>query len=194
MASYTLDFSSVCQLTDEQFYKLCRKNPDTKLERNAQGEIIIMPPTGGETGKLNAKLTSRFVVWNEQTQLGEVFDSSTCFKFPNGANRSPDVSWIKQERWNTLTSEEKEKFPPIVPDFVIELMSPSDDLSQTQRKMEEYIEQGVKLGWLINPKNRQVEIYRPGRDVEIVESSTMLAGEDILSGFVLDLQIVWKSV
>ncbi|ELR97495.1 Uma2 family endonuclease [Gloeocapsa sp. PCC 73106] len=192
IASYTLDFSSVCQLTDEQFYQLCRKNPDVKLERNAQGEIIIMPPTGGETGKLNAKLISRFVVWNEQTQLGEVFDSSTCFKFPNGANRSPDVSWIKQERWNILTPEEKEKFPPIVPDFVLELMSPSDHLSQTQRKMEEYIEQGVKLGWLINRKNRQVEIYRSERDVEIVESPTMLAGEDILSGFVLDLQIVWN--
>ncbi|HAC65231.1 MAG TPA: hypothetical protein DCF68_17305, partial [Cyanothece sp. UBA12306] len=150
MTAYTLNFSAVCQLTDEQFYQLCQKNPEIKFERNAQGEIIIMPPTGGETGKFNAKLISRFVVWNEQTQLGEVFDSSTCFKLPNGANRSPDVSWVKRERWNILTPEEKEQFPPIVPDFVVELMSPSDRLSETQEKMDEYLTQGVKLGWLIN--------------------------------------------
>ena len=186
MTAYRLDFSPVCQLTDEQFYQLCRKNPDIKFERNAQGEIIIMPPTGGETGKRNAKLISRFVVWNEQTQLGEVFDSSTCFKLPNGADRSPDVSWIKQERWDALTPSEKEKFPPIAPDFVLELMSPSDRLSETQEKMQEYIEQGVKLGWLINRKNRQVEIYRPGQDVEVLDSPTTLSGEDVLPNFVLE--------
>jgi Uma2 family endonuclease len=199
MTAYTLDFSPVCQLTDEQFYQLCRKNPDLKFERNAQGEIIIMPPTGGETGKRNAKLISRFVIWNEQAQLGEVFDSSTCFKLPNGADRSPDVSWIKQERWDALTPEEKEKFPPIAPDFVLELMSQGDPegirfavrLSETQEKMQEYIEQGVKLGWLINRKNCQVEIYRPGSDVEILDSPPTLSEEDILPGFVLDLQIVW---
>jgi Uma2 family endonuclease len=191
MNAYTLNFSQVCHLTDEQFYQLCRKNPDIKLERNAQGEIIIMPPTGGETGKRNAKLISRFVIWNEQTKLGEVFDSSTCFKLPNGADRSPDVSWIKQERWDALTPEEKEKFPPLAPDFVLELMSPSDRLSETQEKMQEYIKQGVKLGWLINRKDRQGEIYRPRRDVEVLDSPTTLSGEDVLPGFVLDLQSIW---
>lgn len=191
MTAYTLNFSAVGQLTDEQFYQLCRKNPDIKFERNAQGEVIIMPPTGGETGKLNAKLISRFVVWNEQTQLGEVFDSSTCFKLPNRANRSPDISWIKLERWNTLTPEEKEKFSPIVPDFVLELMSPSDRLSDTQEKMREYIDQGVKLGWLINRKNRQVEIYRSGGEVEVLDSPNTLSGEDILLDFILDLGIIW---
>jgi Uma2 family endonuclease len=122
MTAYRLDFSPVCQLTDEQFYQLCRKNPDIKFERNAQGEIIIMPPTGGETGKRNAKLISRFVVWNEQTQLGEVFDSSTVFVLPNGARRSPNVTWIKLERWNQLSQRQQDGFPPIVPDFVIELV------------------------------------------------------------------------
>lgn len=191
MTVYTLDFSPVCQLTDEQFYQLCQKNPGIKFERNAQGEIIIMPPTGGETGKRNAKLISRFVIWNEQAQLGEVFDSSTCFKLPNGADRSPDVSWIKQERWDSLSPSEKEKFPPIAPDFVLELMSPSDRLSEIQEKMQEYMEQGVKFGWLIDRKNRQVEIYRPGRDVEVLDFPTILYGEDVLPGFVLDLCIVW---
>jgi Uma2 family endonuclease len=191
MTAYTLNFSSICHFTDEQFYQLCRKNPDIKLERNAQGAIIIMPPTGGETGKRNAQLITRFVIWNEQTKLGEVFDSSTCFKLPNGANRSPDVSWIKQERWDALTPEEKEKFPPLAPDFVLELISPSDRLSETQAKMHEYIKQGVRLGWLINRKNRQGEIYRPGHDVEVLDSPTTLSGEDVLPGFVLDLQSIW---
>lgn len=192
MTAYTLDFSPVCQLTDEQFYLLCRKNPDIKFERNAEGEILIMSPTGGETGKRNAKLISRFVIWNEQTQLGEVFDSSTCFKLHNGAARSPDVSWIKQERWDALTSEEKEKFPPIAPDFVLELMSPSDRLSELQEKMQEYIEQGVKLGWLINRTNRQVAIYQPEHEVNVLDSPTILSDEDILPGFTLDLQIIWE--
>lgn len=191
MIAYKLDFSAVCQLTNEQFYQLCRHNRDIKFERNAKGEIMIMSPTGGETGKCNAKLISRLVVWNEQSQLGEVFDSSTCFLFPNGANRSPDLSWIKRERWDTLTLEEKEKFPPITPDFVLELISPSDRLSEIQEKMQEYIDQGVKLGWLINRKDRQVEIYRPEKDVEVLESPTILSGDDVLPGFVLDLQILW---
>jgi Uma2 family endonuclease len=150
-----------------------------------------MAPTGGETGKRNAKLTARFVLWNEQTQLGEVFGSSTCFKLPNGSDRSPDVSWIQLERWNALTPEQREKFPPIAPDFVLELMSPSDSLSVVQAKMQEYMDAGVKLGWLINRKSGRIEIYRQGQTKEVLEFPTSLSGEEILPGFVLDLQIVW---
>jgi Uma2 family endonuclease len=191
MTAVTLNLDNIIKLTDNQFYQLCRQNPDVKFERNAKGELIIMSPTGGETGKRNAKLTTRFTLWSEQTNLGEVFDSSTCFKLPNGADRSPDVAWIKKERWDALTLEEQEKFPPIAPDFVLELMSPTDTLKETQSKMQEYMGNGVRLGWLINRKNRTVEIYRQGKQVEVLESPTHLSGEDVLPGFVLDLQIVW---
>jgi Uma2 family endonuclease len=191
MNTYTLNLDAAIELTDEQFYKLCRNNPDIKFERNAQGELIIMPPTGGETGRRNTNLIIDVGTWNRQTQLGQVFDSSTCFKLPNGADRSPDVSWIRQDRWDTLTPEQKEKFPPICPDFVIELMSPSDILKTVQAKMQEYIDNGVKLGWLLNRKERKVEIYRIGRDVETLQSPTSLSGEAILPGFVLDLGSIW---
>jgi Uma2 family endonuclease len=191
MTAITINFNNVVKLTDDQFYQLCQDNPDVKFERNAKGELIVMPPTGGETGKRNAKLTARFVLWNEQTQLGEVFDSSTCFKLPNGSDRSPDVSWIQLERWNALTPEQREKFPPIAPDFVLELMSPSDSLSVVQAKMQEYMDVGVKLGWLIDRKTGRIEIYRQGQTKEVLEFPTRLSGEEILPGFVLDLQIVW---
>ncbi|MHC5610222.1 MAG: Uma2 family endonuclease [Nostoc sp.] len=191
MTAITINFNNIVKFSDDQFYQLCRDNPDIKFERNANGELIVMPPTGGETGKHNAKLTARFVLWNEQTQLGEVFDSSTCFKLPNGPDRSPDVSWIKLTRWIALSAEQREKFPPIAPDFVLELMSPSDSLSETQAKMQEYMNAGVKLGWLIDRKTRRVEIYRQGQPKEILESPTSLSGENILPGFVLNLQIIW---
>ncbi|MHC5742231.1 MAG: Uma2 family endonuclease [Nostoc sp.] len=191
MTAITINFNNVIKLTSDQFYQLCRDNPDVKFERNAKGELIVMPPTGGETGKCNAKLTTRFVLWNEQTQLGEVFDSSTCFKLPNGPDRSPDVSWIQLEKWNALSSEQREKFPPIAPDFVLELMSPSDSLSETQAKMGEYMDAKVRLDWLIDRKTRRVEIYRQGQPKEVLESPTSLSGENILPGFVLDLRIVW---
>ncbi|AFY50917.1 hypothetical protein Nos7524_5193 [Nostoc sp. PCC 7524] len=192
MAAITINLNNVIRLSEDQFYQLCRDNPDVKFERNVNGELIIMPPTGGETGRYNAKLTTRFVLWNEQTKLGEVFDSSTCFKLPNGAERSPDVSWIKISRWNALALEQREKFPPIAPDFVLELMSPSDSLNQTQAKMEEYMNAGVQLGWLIDRKTRRVEIYRQGQSKEVLESPTSLSGEDILIGFTLDLQMIWS--
>ncbi len=192
MTAVTINLNPIIKLTDDQFYHLCRVNPDVKFERNAEGEIIIVSPTGGETGKRNAGLTANFVIWNRQAQLGEVFDSSTCFRLPNGANRSPDVSWIKQERWDALTPEQKEKFPPIAPDFVLELMSPTDSLKETQDKMKEYMDNQVRLGWLINRKTRRVEIYRQGQAVEVLEDPTELSGEDVLPGFVLDLQIVWE--
>lgn len=192
MTEITINLNNVVKLSDDQFYQLCRDNPDIKFERNLNGELIVMPPTGGETGKRNAKITARFVVWNEQTQLGEVFDSSTCFKLPNGSDRSPDVSWIENSRWNALSLEQREKFPTIAPDFVLELMSPSDSLSATQAKMQEYMNAGVKLGWLIDRKTRRVEIYRLGQPKEVLESPTSLSGEDVLVGFTLDLQSVWN--
>lgn len=192
MTAITFNLNAIVQLSDDQFYQLCRQNPEVKFERNSQGEIIIMPPTGGETGNHNSEINADFVIWNRQTKLGVCFDSSTCFKLPNGANRSPDVAWIRQERWDALSTTQKEKFPPIAPDFVLELMSPSDSLEETQAKMREYIDNQVKLGWLINRKARQVEIYRQNQAVEILQSPTELSGEDILPDFVLNLQIIWS--
>jgi Uma2 family endonuclease len=192
MTAFTVNFNPVIELTDDQFYQLCRANPDIKFERNAKGELIIMPPTGGETGNCNAELVIDLGIWNRQTKLGVCFDSSTCFKLPKGGDRSPDVAWIEQARWDTLTPEQKEKFPPICPDFVVELMSPSDTLKNTQDKMKEYRDNGVRLGWLINRQNRTVEIYRQGQDVEVLQSPVTLSGEDVLPGFVLNLQQVWK--
>jgi Uma2 family endonuclease len=192
MTAIAINLNPIIQLTDNQFYQLCRENPEIKFERNAKGELLIMPPTGGETGNRNIEIASDFVFWNRQTKLGICFDSSTCFKLPNGANRSPDVAWIRQERWDALTPEQKEKFPPIAPDFVLELMSPSDTLRETQEKMQEYIANGVKLGWLINPKMRQVEIYRLGKPIQILESPQQLSGEDVLPAFILNLSIIWR--
>ena len=192
MLAVTINFNAIAKITDDQFYELCRENPDVKFERNAQGAIIVMTPTGGETGSYNSEINADFVIWNRQNKLGICFDSSTCFKLPSGANRSPDVSWIKQERWDALTPEERQKFPPISPDFVLELMSPTDSLKDTQDKMQEYMNNQVKLGWLINRKTRRVEIYRQGQEIEVLESPTQLSGEDILPGFVLNLQTVWK--
>ena len=191
MNAVTVNFNPIIELTDDQFYQLCRANPDVKFERNAKGELIIMSPTGGETGNRNIEIAADFVIWNRQYRLGICFDSSTCFKLPNGADRSPDVSWIKQERWDTLTSEQKEKFPPITPDFVLELMSPTDSLKKTQEKMQEYMENEVRLGWLIDRRTRRVEIYRLGQAVEVLEYPTELSGEDVLPGFVFNLQTVW---
>ena len=192
MNSVTVDFNSIIQLSDDQFYQLCRANPDVKFERDLRGEIVFMSPTGGETGKRNASIIADFVIWNRQTKLGEVFDSSTCFKLPNGAVRSPDVSWIKKERWDVLTSEQKKKFPPIAPDFILELMSPSDNLETTQAKLREYQENQVRLGWLINPEMRRVKIYRIEQKVEVLENPTTLSGENVLPGFVLDIQPICK--
>jgi len=192
MTAITINFNHIIKLTDDQFYQLCRNNPEIKFERNRNGEIVIMPPTGGGTGKRNIEIGADFVIWNRQVKLGVLFDSSTCFQLPNGANRSPDVSWVSNERWNTLTTEQQEKFPPIAPDFVLELMSPTDSLRETQAKMQEYMSNGVKLGWLMNRKLHQVEIYRLGKPVEILENPTQISGEDVLPGFMLDLQIIWQ--
>ncbi|MBS3026233.1 MAG: Uma2 family endonuclease [Dolichospermum sp. DET50] len=191
MTAITVNLNPIIQLNENQFYQLCRENPEVKFERSADGKLLIISPTGGITGNKNAEISADFGMWNRQTKLGVCFDSSTCFKLPNGANRSPDVAWIQNDRWNSLTAEEQEKFPPIAPDFVLELMSPSDTLQETQAKMQEYINNGVKLGWLINRKMRQVEIYRLGKPIEILDFPQELSGEDILPGFILDMQIIW---
>ncbi|MEH1991886.1 Uma2 family endonuclease [Nostoc sp.] len=175
-------------LTDEQFFQMCQKNRDYRFERTASGELLIMPPTGSDTGNRNFDMVVELGIWNKQTKLGKGFDSSTGFTLPNGAERSPDVSWVKIERWNALTAEQQEKFAPICPDFVVELRSRTDSLKELQEKMQEYIENGTQLGWLIDRKNKRVEIYRPGKDVEILDNPTSLSGENVLPGFVLDLQ------
>jgi Uma2 family endonuclease len=174
-------------LTDKQYFQLCQNNRDFRFEQTASGELLIMPPTGGETGRRNVKITTQLDNWNTRDNLGEVFDSSTGFILPNGAKRSPDASWVKSERWNVLTSEKQEKFPPICPDFVVELRSASDSLTELQEKIKEYIQNGASLGWLIDRKNKQVEIYRPDRDVEVLNNPANLSGEDIVPGFILDL-------
>ena len=191
MTTLTLNLNPIIKLTDDQFFQLCQENENIRLERTAKGELIIMSPAGGETGSSNAGLTAQIWIWNQQKKLGKVFDSSTGFKLPNGADRSPDASWVKLERWDALTSEQKKKFPPICPDFVVELMSPSDSLKETQDKMKEYRDNGAVLGWLINRKSRQVEIYRPNQEVEILQSPTTVSSEDILPGFVLSLESIW---
>lgn len=191
MTTLTLNLNPIIKLTDEQFFQLCQENENIRLERTAKGELIIMSPAGGETSNSNAGLTAQIWIWNEQNKLGKVFDSSGGFKLPNGANRAPDASWVTLERWNALTSEEKKKFPPICPDFVVELMSPSDSLKETQDKMKEYRDNGARLGWLINRKSRQVEIYRQGAEVEVLDSPATLSGEDVLPGFVLSLESIW---
>lgn len=191
MTALTVNFNSIIQLTDEQFYQLCQDNSDLRFERNAKGELIIMPPAGGETSNRNGRLTQQLMNWTDADCTGIAFDSSGGFKLPNGADRSPDASWIKLERWNALTSEQQKKFPPICPDFVVELLSPSDSLKDTQDKMKEYIDNGALLGWLINRRNRQVEIYRPGEEVEVLENPERLEGEPILPKFVLNLEVIW---
>ena len=192
MTAYTIDVSPITTLTDEQFDQLCKANPDIKFERTPTGELVIMPPTGGETGRGNAELITDFVIWNRRTALGVVFDSSTCFRIPGGGDRSPDVAWVEKSRWDALTPEQQRKFPPICPDFVLELLSPSDNLTMTQRKMQEYLASGIRLGWLINPEDKQVEIYRPRQDVEVLQSPSSVSGEEVLPEFSLNLGWIWS--
>jgi Uma2 family endonuclease len=174
-------------LTDEQFWQLCQRNREYRFEANSQGDLIIMPPTGSDTGKRNFDIIVQLGIWNKKFKLGVAFDSSTGFTLPNGAKRSPDTSWIKLDRWNNLTKEEQEKFAPICPDFVIELRSKTDLLKPLQEKMQEYLNNGASLGWLIDRQNQKVEIYRVNKPVEILTSPSSLSGENILPNFTLDL-------
>ncbi|MDZ8082766.1 MAG: Uma2 family endonuclease [Nostoc sp. DcaGUA01] len=186
MTALILNLSPTIELTDEQFFQVCQNNRDLRLERTAEGELIIMPPTGWESGNRNSRLTQRLGNWTDADGTGLAFDSSTGFKLPNGANRSPDASWVSRQRLEALNPD-PDRFLPMAPDLVVELRSASDSLKTVQEKMREYINNGVRLGWLIDPQNQRVEIYRPGQDVEILQSPTSLSGEDVLPGFVLDL-------
>ncbi|MGP1384465.1 MAG: Uma2 family endonuclease [Thainema sp.] len=174
-------------LSREQFVQLCHSNPDLQLERSAQGELVIVSPVGGISGNQEADLITKVGIWNVETQLGYVFSSSTIFSLPNGGDRSPDVAWVAKRRWEALTPEAQSAFPPICPDFVIELRSRSDRLLPLQAKMQEYIASGLRLGWLINPQDRQVEIYRPEQEVEVIQLPAKLSGETVLPGFELSL-------
>ena len=192
MTAFTIDLSPITHLNPTQFEDLCAANPDIKFERTPAGELVIMSPTGGETGRSNAELSADFVTWNRRTQLGVVYDSSTCFKLPGGGDRSPDVAWVKQSRWEALTPEQRRKFPPICPDFALELVSPRDRPLMVRAKMQEYLGSGLQLGWLINPQDKQVEVYQAGQDPpEVLEAPMTLSGEPVLPGFVLNLAWLW---
>jgi Uma2 family endonuclease len=171
------------QLTDDQFYQLCVNNPDLKLERDRHGGLILMSPVGGEGGSQEASYIIDLGLWNRQTGLGLTFSSSTMFRLPKGGERSPDAAWVEQSRWDALTPEQRRQFPPLAPDFVLELRSRSDPLTLLRDKMQEYRDSGVRLGWLINPQDQQVEIYRPGQAVEVRSLPTELSGEAVLPGF-----------
>lgn len=187
MDTVTLDLAPFIQMTDDQFFELCQHHGDYRFERNTSGALIIMAPAGGETSRRNSDITTQLGLWNKKNKLGIVFDSSGGFKLPNGADRSPDASWVRLERWNTLTPEQRQKFLPLCPDFVVELRSPSDNLNKLQEKMQEYIVNGTLLGWLIDPQTQQVEIYRLGQPTEVLVSPSRLVGEDVLLNFELDL-------
>ena len=179
-------------MDDDEFFDFCQINRDLRIERTADGEIIVMPPTGSETGGRNFDLVVQFGNWVKRDGTGKGFDSSTGFKLPNGAERSPDASWVKKERWEALTLKQREKFAPLCPDFVIELRSPSDRVKSLHKKMEEYMDNGALLGWLIDPNNRQVYIYRPDGEVEQLDNPTTVKGDDsVLPGFVLKMGKVW---
>ena len=187
----TVDFPAIAQMTPEQFYEFCLANRDLRIERTASGEVVIMPPAFSDTGNRNLKISQQLANWADQDGTGETFDSSAGFTLPNGATRSPDASWIKLERWNALTENQKASFAPICPDFVIELRSSSDTLTRLRDKMQEYIANGASLGWLIDRKNRTVQIYRPDREPELLENPETVSGEPELPGFVLRLAKIW---
>ena len=180
------------QVTPEQFATLAGTNRDLRLERTAAGDLIVNPPAGSESGRRNASVTGQLYAWSEVNEsLGETFDSSTGFELPNGANRSPDAAWVRQQRWEALTSEQREGFAPLCPDFVVELRSKTDVLKGLQAKMQEYIDNGAQLGWLIDPQNQRVEIYRPDQMVEVLAHPNELSGESVLPGFTLQLKRIW---
>jgi Uma2 family endonuclease len=177
---------------EEEFYDFCMLNEDLNVELSSEGDLVVMPPTGGETGRRNFELTGSFAAWAKHDGTGVGFDSSTLFSLPNGAKRSPDLSWVKRERWEALSEKEREKFSPICPDFVVELRSPSDSLKRLQKKMEEYAENGAQLGWLLDPFERKVYVYRPGAEVEVLEDPEAVSGEPLLRGFTLDVRALWE--
>lgn len=182
-----LDLRPNLELTDEQFEQICQRNPELKFERTAGGKLVIVALTGGNTGRRNLKLTGRLWAWLELTGSGEGFDSSTGFRLPNGAIRSPDVAWIRGDRWQQLTPDQQQRIVPLCPDFVVELRSPGDDIEDLRTKMQEYLDNGLQLGWLLDPETRLVEVYRANQAVETLNAPEALFGENVLPGFVLQL-------
>lgn len=183
----------VGKISDEQYLEFCERNPDLRAERTAEGDLIIMSPTGGKSGAQNFYLAGKFSAWVEKDGTGKGFDSSTEFSLPNGAKRMPDVSWVRLDRWNALSDEEKRQFPPLCPDFVIELRSASDRLQVLQDKMREYIANGAQLGWLIDPFEKKIHVYRPNAAVEILADPKEVFGDPLLKAFVLDVQALWQA-
>jgi Uma2 family endonuclease len=192
MAPLVLRLPDSLPMDDDQFFDFCQENELLRIERSAEGEIILMPPAGGESGNRNFWLTARFAAWVEQDGTGEGFDSSTGFRLPNGATRSPDVAWAKRERLTALAPRETERFIPLCPDFVVELRSPSDRLTTLKKKLREYIANGASLGWLLDPVSRRVFVYRPNRPVEELEDPATLSGDRELPGFTLDVQAIFQ--
>lgn len=180
------------RMSDEEYFQFCQRHPDLRIELTSEGDLIIMPPTGGETGRSNFKLIMHFANWAEADGTGIGFDSSTEFALPNGAFRSPDVAWVRKERWESLSPNERKRFPPLCPDFVIELRSDTDRLRTLQAKMQEYVDSGAQLGWLIDPLERKVWIYRPNAAVECLDNPASVSGEPLLPGFVLPLDGIWR--
>ena len=188
-----LHFGSILQKMDaHEFFEFCHRNRDWRFERTGEGDLIIMPPTGGKTGHTNFNLTVLFGIWARSDGSGVGFDSSTGFTLPNGAQRSPDLAWVPRERWEALTDEERVEFPPLCPDFVVEIRSPSDVLSTLQRKMQESLDNGVRLGWLIDPLEKKVYVYQPQASAICLDRPTILSGDPVLPDFVLDLDEVWR--
>ena len=179
------------RFTDKQFWDLCADNPDLSFELSARGELIIVPPTLPDTGRKNSDLTTDVTIWARQNKTGIVFDSSTIFTLPSGAKRAPDLAWLRSEKWDALAIKERRKTSKLVPDFVIELRSSSDSLAELKAKRQEYIANGVTLGWLIDPQNRKVHIYRADGDIEILDDPKKVAGESFLTGFELDLETIF---
>ncbi|HJR06669.1 MAG TPA: Uma2 family endonuclease [Pyrinomonadaceae bacterium] len=187
-----LHFSPLLEkMSEEEFYEFCRLNPDLSLELTSEGDLIIMPPTGGKGGLRNATLGARLTTWSLENKSGQAFDSSTLFTLPSGAKRSPDFSWVKNERWEALTEDEQERFPPLCPDFVVELRSRTDTLKNLRQKMDEYMSNGAQLGWLIDPQERHVYVYRLGASVEQLNDPQTISGGPFLRGLTLNLQEIW---
>lgn len=180
------------RMNADEFYDFCMRHEDLSLELSSEGDLIIVPPPGMETGNRNFELAGMFAAWVKQDGTGVGFDSSSMFSLPNGAKRSPDLCWIKKERWEALSKEEREKFSPICPDFVVESRSPSDSLKRLQKKVEEYVENGAQLGWLIDPSSHKVYVYRPDAGVETLEDPETVSGEPLLRGFTLDVRALWE--
>ena len=193
IAPLVLHFQPILnKLSDDEFFEFCRANDQWRIERTAEGDIIIMAPTGGKTGIRNFKLITQFGHWVEADGTGKGFDSSTIFVLPNSAQRSPDLAWVRNERWQSLTDEQQEKFPPLCPDFVVELRSRTDALKTLQAKMQEYLDNGAQLGWLIDPVKRKVHVYRPDAAVEVLDDPLSVSGRDLLQGFILDVASLWS--